>query len=319
MDVRERPRLRRFGVLTVLAGLFAAAMAVIAPSVAQADTVPYFCQQNPVPAADSFVHDRHDGKDWLSVFKVNWWSQTFDAGTAVSGDKKWIHNNEDSASAFPFRVSETMSQEKSTSVTQGAQQAGVNLNSVIKGINLTLKLDRTVTEKVTFSQTIESTFTIDPFTAKQIEYGVFGYVVNYDVTVYVLHDDGTRCEYRGDKSGNVSRYTPTHHGWNVTVLPRINVGGILNPDGWNYTIRACTPVAIFGRFFPPDQVIVRQGSRQWSPIGPGTPWWYDSPSQINASLPCDMQANAYASLAVRRVDPFGRFIEGFPQSVFIYP
>jgi hypothetical protein len=77
------------------------------------------------------------------------------------------------------------------------------------------------------------------------------------------------------------------NGQAITVhLPTINPNGIGN--GANYSpndIYAGTTVSIFGTAFEPtDIVLVDQGSRTYS-ITAGSPWWYDSPTQINATLP----------------------------------
>jgi hypothetical protein len=72
--------------------------------------------------------------------------------------------------------------------------------------------------------------------------------------------------------------------------PVINDGGVVN--GVDYSaddIHPGTTVAIFGEWFlPPDTVVVTQGSSQY-PISAGSPWWYDSGGQINATLPTSLQ------------------------------
>ena len=72
--------------------------------------------------------------------------------------------------------------------------------------------------------------------------------------------------------------------------PVINTGGVVN--GVDYSaddIHPGTVVAIFGEWFlPADTVTVTQGSAQYT-IGAGSPWWYDSGGQINATLPTSLQ------------------------------
>jgi hypothetical protein len=72
--------------------------------------------------------------------------------------------------------------------------------------------------------------------------------------------------------------------------PVINQGGVVN--GTDYSaddIHPGTVVAIFGEWFlPPDTVVVTQGSSQYF-ISAGSPWWYDSGGQINATLPSSLQ------------------------------
>jgi hypothetical protein len=93
----------------------------------------------------------------------------------------------------------------------------------------------------------------------------------------------------------------------VAILdPRINPGGVVNPNA-NYTtnnIRAGTLVAIFGDRFthPGDRVIVSQGTATWT-IGPGSPGWFDTYNQINATLPTGLQPG---QAQVRVVNLHGR-------------
>jgi hypothetical protein len=77
------------------------------------------------------------------------------------------------------------------------------------------------------------------------------------------------------------------NGQTITVhVPTINPNGVVN--GTDYSpndITAGTTVSIFGNGFgPPDSVLVVQGLRQYT-VKAGSDWWYDSPTQINATLP----------------------------------
>jgi hypothetical protein len=83
----------------------------------------------------------------------------------------------------------------------------------------------------------------------------------------------------------------THPGVQATwSSPVINEGGVVN--GVDYSaddIHPGTTVAIFGEWFlPADTVVVTQGSSQYT-ISAGSPWWYDSGGQINATLPTSLQ------------------------------
>jgi hypothetical protein len=75
--------------------------------------------------------------------------------------------------------------------------------------------------------------------------------------------------------------------------PVINNGGVVNGTTYSATdIYPGTTVAIFGEWFlPPDTVVVTQGPAQYT-ISAGTPWWYDSGGQINATLPSTLQPGA---------------------------
>jgi hypothetical protein len=89
-------------------------------------------------------------------------------------------------------------------------------------------------------------------------------------TVYVLTSAGLRS----------AGQTFTMH------LPTINPNGVVNGSDYSPNdIYAGTTVTIFGNSFgPADTVLVVQGTRQYT-VKAGSPWWYDSPTQINATLP----------------------------------
>jgi len=74
------------------------------------------------------------------------------------------------------------------------------------------------------------------------------------------------------------------------ATPVINNGGVVNGVTYSASdIYPGTTVAIFGEWFlPPDTVVVNQGSAQYT-ISAGSPWWYDSGGQINATLPGSLQ------------------------------
>ena len=325
MKLQQNRGFRRFGFVAALAGLCSTLFVVIGPAAAHASPIGYFCQTNPPEASDSlvFISDKEegaDGKDWIQIFTFYGRDVTFDPGKVNTDQNNVIINNEQGTTPITRTITNSRSTTKSTSLTTSTSTV-VNLSKIMQGLNETHKLDRTVSSSVTEMTSSQETFITSPMTAERIELGVFGYNVRYNVRTYVLHEKGTRCEYRGDKSGDVSAYVPSDTGWNRTVLPRINYGGIIKASDSSYTIRNCDIVSAYGQFFPPSRVIVRQSStgRQWAPIGPGSAWWYDSPTQINVTLPCDMLAGDDVSVAVSYRDPFGRTIEGLPKYLYIYP
>jgi hypothetical protein len=81
-----------------------------------------------------------------------------------------------------------------------------------------------------------------------------------------------------------------------SIPPRVNPGGVQNPrvaPGEPYTtdfITSGSLVAIFGSRFTAgaDKVVVTQTGRQYT-VQAGSPQWYDSPVQINATLPVELQ------------------------------
>lgn len=68
------------------------------------------------------------------------------------------------------------------------------------------------------------------------------------------------------------------------------MGGIVNAVDYSpSTIRPGTVVAAFGtNYLPQDKIVIRQFPNQWV-IQIGSPWWYDSHQQINATLPGNLQ------------------------------
>lgn len=107
---------------------------------------------------------------------------------------------------------------------------------------------------------------------------------NIDLDVWELA--GGRCWFYPRYSPrNKLINAPVDEGWRLQNYPRINPGGVVNGTDYSTNIHPGTVVAIFGtNFRQPDKVIVRQSQRLWE-IQFGSPWWYDSPQQINASLP----------------------------------
>jgi hypothetical protein len=71
--------------------------------------------------------------------------------------------------------------------------------------------------------------------------------------------------------------------------PTISAGGVVNGTDYSANdIHPGTTVAIFGQWFAPaDTVTVTDAGQQYT-IRSGSPWWYDSAQQINATLPASI-------------------------------
>ena len=84
----------------------------------------------------------------------------------------------------------------------------------------------------------------------------------------------------------------------------LNTNGVVNGSDFSPNdIHPGTVVAIFGiNFNSPDIVIVTQGSNQYI-IQSGSAWWFDSPAQINATLPTALTPG-FATVFVQNTSGF---------------
>ena len=84
--------------------------------------------------------------------------------------------------------------------------------------------------------------------------------------------------------------------------PIINQNGVVNGSDFRADdIHVNTVVSVFGQqFFPTDQVLVYDyadnGQFVSASITVGSPWWYDSCDQINATLPNLPPGTAYVAV-----------------------
>lgn len=81
------------------------------------------------------------------------------------------------------------------------------------------------------------------------------------------------------------------------------IHGVVDGRTWQPTLHRGAVISVFGSNLASGSgstVLVRQGSRTVV-VGAGSPWWYASPSQVNATLPPEVVAGS-AVVSVRRAD-----------------
>jgi hypothetical protein len=254
---------RRAALLT--GGVLAAAVVVVAPpTTALAGT---YCDNEP---ALGNYHAIDPQTGWLDIFWINSSAQTFN-----TADSRIVSNNLGSAvtGTAMSQVSQTFTLSSTTSVTQ----------TVVKDF-----LSQTVSNTITASRTtqlgVSTTFTVPAYGAVEAGYGVVAYNVNYHVDLFELSQG--HCWWKGSQY-SVPVNAPTNlEGWQLTELPTINSGGVVNGSDYSAgDIHPNTTVAVFGQgFAPSDRVLVYDGGVQYT-IAAGSPYWYDSTGQINATLP----------------------------------
>jgi hypothetical protein len=118
-------------------------------------------------------------------------------------------------------------------------------------------------------------------------------------TVTSMRWDPGSCGHPSFISNNISTIQRTFIG-----TPVINTNGVVNGIDFSPNdIHPGTTVAIFGiNFNSPDLVIVTQGSNQYV-IQSGSVAWFDSPAQINATLPGTLSPG-FATVFVQNTSGF---------------
>jgi hypothetical protein len=297
---------------TALTGLLTALVTVLAPGGAYAEP------GNPCenPTMGDFREIVYDPIDRVNYYVVMWmksWERTFNvAGFDTDG------NDTDGTSPKTFTVTESRE-----FTIQTTHKATATIQAKFWKITLLgagYEYSQQVTDKHTTSSSVSRTITMAPHTALRAYNGVDAINGIFDIATWLRSSDG-RCWWRPEFTEyNVRRNVPTNHErWELQQLPTINPGGVVNPQDWSYNIHPCTTVAIFGNgFAAPNTIIVRQNGNTWN-IGAGSPWWWEGNGQINATLPCGLQPNAYASISVKSNKTI-EFIETlWPRFVYITP
>jgi hypothetical protein len=151
-------------------------------------------------------------------------------------------------------------------------------------------------------------------------YGVFWQILDNPATsgVYTGYGaykyDGTES-LTGQTLGNL--YTtgvPTVPA--ITNCPTINPGGVVNATTYTSYIRVGDTISIFGSNFSTSGNVVHiHDGGTLATVTAGSPWWYESPGQINATLPAGVVANTNVVVYVtdgRGVDSDGQLITVSP-------
>lgn len=303
------------GVLIALAGLLSTLLTVVVapPTAAHAA---YGCDNVPQGDDSDIVENSWDADEQkygkhLIVYWLRWWEPTFrPGGVATDG------NDTDFSQTKTITVTESRTYTVKTTHKATAK-------STVKFLGITLEtsyeFSQELTDAHTTSNSVAYTDTLGPHVAKRLYNFVQAVNVRFDMATWFL--DGGRCWYRPSLSqNNVAMTVPTTHEFqHVKQLPTVNPDGVVDAVEYNHNIRPCETVALFGNGFePPNRVVVRQNGRTWY-LGAGSPWWYESSGQINATLPCDLQPNGYASISVESNKTFERTDGLWPRFVYISP
>ena len=225
MEVTERPKLRRIGVVATLTGAFAALTTVVAPSGAFAEAGNP-CENPTMGDFREIVHDPADGQDYYVVMWMKSLEPTFNvAGFDTDG------NDSDGPSPKTFAV--TQSREFTIQTTHKAN-AKLQLKFwKVQALDFGYEFTQQLTDKHTTSSTVTRTITMAPHTALRAYNGVDAINGVFDIATWLRSSDG-RCWWRPQFTEyNVRRNIPTsHERWELQQLPTINPGGVVNPaDG----------------------------------------------------------------------------------------
>jgi hypothetical protein len=102
----------------------------------------------------------------------------------------------------------------------------------------------------------------------------------------------------------------------ITNCPMINPGGIVNATTFTSSIRAGDVISIFGSSFSNTGNVVQiHDGGVLATVTAGSPWWYESAGQINATLPASVVPNSNVRIYVtdgRGVDSDGQLITVSP-------
>lgn len=312
---RSRWRLpRRLGVLSTLAGVLSALVVAVAPSAAQAA---YGCNNVPQGDYNFFLNNSYDDiedayKTHLVVFYLKSWSPTFNVADSVTDG-----NDSDSPQTKTFNISrsQTYTVQELFKVTASQQVEFLKTK-----LSQSYEYSQQLTQSYTTSNSITYTETLAPHTARRVYNGVDAINGIFDVH-YWVYDGPGRCFWRPTWAQiDVQRNVPTtRERRDVKQMPTINPDGIVDFVNQDGNIRPCEALAAFGNGFQaPNRVILRQGGRTWA-IGGGSSAWFESPGQINFTMPCDVTPNDYVSVSVESNLTVERGETLWPRFVFITP
>jgi len=300
----------------VLAALAALLSTFVVMTVSNPAHAAYGCDNVPQGDYATTVYnswDEDEGKygAHLVVFWLKWWERTFNvAGSDTEG------NDSDSPQMKTFTITQSR-----TYTVQNTFKA--SSSSTVEFLKVKLSSSYEYTQQITNSYTTSSSVTyqetLPAHVAKKVYNGVDAINVRFDVATWFL--DQGKCWWRPNLTAyDVYQNVPTtNERREVKQLPVINPGGVVDAVDYNYNIRPCEIVSLFGNGFEaPSRVILRQGGNTWY-VGAGSAWWYESWNQINATLPCDIQPNNYVSVSVESNKTLERVETPWPRFVFISP
>jgi hypothetical protein len=137
-------------------------------------------------------------------------------------------------------------------------------------------------------------------------YGIFWQAFDNDPAGGLYDGFGA---YRGDRSLSLSGqslknlYTTGTPGVPTVTCAAINAGGVVNGKTFEAAVHPGDVISIFGSNFSAsgNVVWIKQGARLYQ-VRAGSPWWHESASQINATLPAGVVVGRNVNVYIARSD-----------------
>jgi hypothetical protein len=275
----------RVAVMSAVSGLVATVAVLAAPVAAHAGT---YCGQDPDPDLGNyaFVDHNADGNTYLRVLHY----LTPPQESLYVTDAR-VFDNRNSPAPLTSTAQATSGQTLTLTVTSGlTSSSSMTANNQTNMFSASLSV--AVAAQVTSSTSASVTVTVSPWGRVADDYGIVTYNVLYNLDTWQISDN--RCWYKPDGRSphNVSGYVATTvQEWQTHTYPIVNPYGVVPyryPNVPANDLHAGSIVSMYSQYLkPPDQVTVQQGGASYQLAGSGA--WYDSTSQINATLPAGLQ------------------------------
>jgi hypothetical protein len=269
----------RRGRLAAIAGLLAGLAVVVFPGTAHASYPPNYCDNTPNLGDYQYVDVHED----LYVF--HYWSSV---PTLDVADSRSFNNTSNSPQTATVSVTKTAT----TTLTSGVDETFAPIPIGPFKDFFSIKVSNSITNTHTTAIGSQLSYQVPPLATVTFDYGTVAYDVVYDLDKFELSQG--HCWWLGSRYGVHAHAPTTNEQWRTTVEPTISPNGVVYYADYSpYNIHAGQPVAIFGQgFIPGDTVTVNYASGGQVTIGAGSPNWYDSPGQINATLPAGLTGQA---------------------------